>query len=81
MLNKEEKINIFKIYLDTKNTSYSDVMKNELYFYFFENENSLDFLNILLSKNDIINKVDTLITKMIMHEHEDGLDNIIINYL
>lgn len=81
MLSKKEKILIFKEYLDKKNNSYSDVMKDELYFYFFINENNVDFLNILLIKSEVIFKVDTLIGKMIMHEDEDGLSSIIENYV
>lgn len=81
MLGKKEKVNIFKKYLDEKNSSYADVMKDELYFYFFENENSLDFLSLLTSKNEIIEKTDLLIYKMIMHENEDNLDAIIELYV
>jgi len=52
-------------------------MKDELYFYFFQNENSLEFLNKLSTCDKIINKIDYLISKMIIHEDEDNLFNII----
>ncbi|MBT5934102.1 hypothetical protein [Sulfurimonas sp.] len=35
----------------------------------------------LLSKEEIINKIDFVISKMILHEHEDVSDQIIENYL
>jgi hypothetical protein len=80
MLNIEEKVSLFKEKLLLKNGSYSDVMKDEIYFYFFENENSFDFLNRINTEDEIENKINCLLSKMIMHEHEEGLQTIIYEY-
>lgn len=81
MLKFKDKVNILEKYLLTKEDSYADVMKDELYFYFFINEIECDFLKTLLSEEEIINKIDFVISKMILHEHEDSSDQIIENYL
>lgn len=81
MLVLEDKIEYFKNYLETKNKNYGDVMKDEIYFHFFENVNSFDFLNLIETEKDIENKVEFLVSKMIRHEHEDGLTNIIYNHI
>lgn len=81
MLTLEEKILLFKKLLCDKKGNYADLMKDEIYFYFFENERGFDFLKSLDSKNQINNKVDFLVNKMIMHEQEDGLQNIIENHI
>ena len=81
MLSRKDKIEIFKQYVETKNGSYSDFMKDELYFYFFENGNDFDFLNSIETKIEIEQKTDFLISKMIMHEHEEGLNDIIYQYV
>lgn len=52
------------------------------YIYIFELENgNLEFLEKLHSEIEIQNKVDLLVSKMVMHEDEDGLFNIIENYI
>jgi hypothetical protein len=81
MLNLEDKIQYFKKYISIKNENYGDLMKDEIYFHFFENEDSFDFLNILESEKDIENKVEFIVSKMIMNERQDGLTNIIYNYV
>jgi hypothetical protein len=81
MLSFEEKTEWFKSQLEIKHNNYGDEIKDEIYFYFFENKNSLDFLNSIESKSEIENKLELLVSKIIMHEHEDGLINIIYNYV
>ena len=82
MLSFEEKIAYFEHCLENQNRSYHDSMKDEIYLYFFELENgSFNFLNSLITQDEISNKVDFLVSKMVMHEHEDGLYNIIENYI
>ncbi|MGB0999195.1 MAG: hypothetical protein ACPGVE_02540 [Flavobacteriales bacterium] len=81
MLSLNNKIKHFKDYISIKNENYGDMMKDEIYFYFFENENNLDFLNNLESENDIENKVEFLVSKMILNEHQEGLGYIIENYV
>lgn len=76
MLNLEEKIKIFKTYLEADKIGYGNEMKNEIYFCFFENEWDFTFLNKLNSKEEIINKIELVVSRMILHEHEDELENI-----
>ena len=77
MLKLYEKIEIFKRYLDKKDDSYADMMKDEIYFCFFENERDFKFLEDLNTKEEIEGKMELVISKMIMNEHQDGLENII----
>lgn len=78
MLTIEQKIEYFEKCLLDK----SDCMKDELYLYFFELENGkFDFLHKLNSHADIEDKIRFITSKMFMHEQEDGLFNIIENYL
>lgn len=81
MLSLEAKIEYFKNYVKAKNNNYGDVMKDKIYFHFFENESSFDFLNKLGVEEDIEKKVEFLVSKMIMNEHQDGLTNIIYDYV
>lgn len=81
MLNTLQKIEFFKEYLCAKNENYGDKMKEEIYFCFFENRFDINFLNSLNTNQDIENKVEFLVSKMILHDHEDGLDAVILNYL
>lgn len=81
MLNLNEKIKYFENSISIKNENYGDVMKDELYLHFFENENNFDFLNPLESEKEIESKIEFLISKMIMNEHQDGLTSIINNYV
>ena len=39
----KEKIKYFENRISIKNQNYGDMMKDELYFHFFENENNFDF--------------------------------------
>lgn len=78
MLTINQKIKYFEEYLINN----SNCMKDELHLYFFELENgNLEFLEKLHSEIEIQNKVDLLVSKMVMHEDEDGLFNIIENYI
>lgn len=77
MLNYKQKIKIFKDYLEQENGNYLDIMKNEIYNYFFENDSELIFLNDFITKIDIENKIEQVASRMVLHEHEDGLENII----
>lgn len=81
MLSEEDKVHFLKEYLSLKNGSYGDEMKEEIMFYFFELENDKDFLDHLDSEDEIKSKVEILVSKMILHEHEDGLHSIIQSYV
>jgi hypothetical protein len=78
MLSFEEKIDIFKTYLEEVKTGYGNEMKDEIYFCFFENEWNFNFLNKLATKEEIVNKIELVVSKMILHEHEDELENIML---
>jgi len=80
MLSYEDKIEIIKQYLEIKNGNYSDFMKEELYFHFIENDNDCSFLSSIETKVEIERKIDFLVSKMIIHEHEEGLNEIINHY-
>jgi hypothetical protein len=77
MLTHPQKIQILQSEILSRNGSYADKMKEEIYFFFFENEFSFDFLNELNSEEAILNKVAVLIHQMIMHEEEEELQAII----
>ena len=77
MLTHLQKIQILQSEILSRNGSYADKMKEEIYFFFFENEFSFDFLNELNSEEAILNKVAVLIHQMIMHEEEEELQAII----
>lgn len=81
MLSKNEKIDILKSSLSVRYESYGDVMRDEIKDYFAENQNELSFLDKLKTVEEIEHKVDFIVGKMILHEHEDSLQNIIINYI
>jgi len=86
MLSLNDKINFFKKILLIKNNSYSDKIKSEIYEYFFEligDSNDLKnfiFLNQLTSVETIEDRVNFLVSKIIMNEHHDGLHNILEEY-
>ncbi len=81
MLNKNEKIDILKTSLSVRYESYGDVMRDEIRDYFAENQNELSFLDELKTVEEIERKVNFIVSKMILHEHEDSLQNIIVNYI
>lgn len=86
MLNIKEKIDYFKNYLLVKNDNYADFKKEEIYMYFFElygNKEDLNnflFLDKKISMEEIEKHVEFLVSKIIMNEHQDGVDNIIHEY-
>ena len=77
MLVFNKKIELFKSYLEQKNNDYRDIMKNEIYFYFFENQGDLSFLNDINTIEAIENKIEQVVSRMILHEDDDDLINII----
>lgn len=81
MLDLCGKIFFLKEYLSIKNDSYGDEMKVQLSFHFFDLEKDKSFLDHLNSEDEIRDKIDFLVSKMILHEHEDGLNSIIENYI
>jgi deoxyadenosine/deoxycytidine kinase len=78
----EEKINYLKHYLSKMNDNYGDIIKSEMYINFFEfNTYSYDFLNIIETENEIKEKIEFVISKFILLEHEEDLNDIIYEYL
>lgn len=76
MLTVAEKIEIFRESLETKWGGYGDYMKNDIYFRFFEDEWDFKFLDEFSSKEEIDKKIELVVGRMIRHEHEMGLDDI-----
>jgi len=86
MLTINEKIDFFEQKLLILNGSYGDTIKDEIHDYFFENiGNSSDienfsFLDILVSSEEIEQKVNLIVSKIIMHEHHAGIEDLIVEY-
>lgn len=86
MLTIEERIVFFEQKLLTKNGSYGDTIKNEIYNYFFmyiggsSNIENFSFLNSLVSEEEIENKINLIVSKIIMHEHHAGIEDLINEY-
>lgn len=87
MLDINMKIEYFEQILSLKNTSYSDRIKDEIYSYFFEmlgdktDIGNFSFLNILATKEDIDDRVNLIVSKIIMHEHHAGIEDLILEYI
>ena len=87
MLTINEKIVCFKQKLLTQNGSYSDTIKDEVYEYFFErigdssDIENFSFLNPIVSNKEIEEKVDLIVSKIIMHEHHAGVEDLINEYI
>jgi len=82
MLTISEKINHFELYLSQKNNNYGDTIKEDLSIQFFDFDNfNFDFLKKLKTKKEIENKIEFIVSKIILHEHEDGINSIIMNLL
>ncbi len=76
------KISFFKSLLEKQEYGYRQEIKQEIYSNYFELKNgSFDFLKNLNTDQDIETRLDLVIHKMIMHEHEDGLLDIMEVYL
>jgi len=82
-----EKIEYFRKQLLIQNDSYADNIREEIYDYFFQElEANYDismfsFLNLLLSEEDINYQIDLIVSKIIMHEHHAGIEELILEYL
>lgn len=78
----EEKILYLKEYLLQENNNYGDIVKSELYQDFFEyNIHKFNFLDNLKTKEEIKSKIEFIISKFILHEEEDTLNEILNEYL
>jgi len=86
MLSINEKIEFFKNILLRTNNSYADNIKEEIYEYFFEkmgdedNIENFTFLSKFNNQIEIAEKVDFIVSKIIMNEHHAGIDDLIHEY-
>lgn len=82
MLSQNQKIEYLKHYLSLKNGNYGDTIKTDIYFELFDLQNfSFDFLIKLKTKKEIENKIEFIVSKLILNEHQDGFKNILHEYL
>jgi hypothetical protein len=82
MLTIEEKKSIFEKSLCEKNQGYGSQVREEIHYYFFQLENfNFEFLNELNTEIEIKQKVEFIVSKIIMHEHEEGINTIIESYI
>jgi hypothetical protein len=87
MLTINEKIIFFKQKLLIQNGSYADTIRNEVYEYFFErigdssDIENFSFLNTIVSSKEIEEKVDLIVSKIIMHQHHAGIEDLINEYV
>lgn len=80
MLSLSEKIDGFFESLAVRNGSYGDTIREEIEFYFSHNDKSFDFLEKFNTLQEINDFCQIFVSKIILHEHEDGLNNIIEYY-
>jgi hypothetical protein len=86
MLEIQTKIKLFESCLLSQNGSYADIMKEEIHDYFFvhmgdeKDIKNFSFLKKLKNSIDIENKVNGLVSKLIMNEHHAGIDDLIYEY-
>ena len=82
MLSLNQKSEHLEFYLNQKNNNYADLIKEEIVFLFFDSAKyDLSFLKNLHTKADIEKRIDFIVSKSILHEHEDGIQQIIEEYL
>jgi hypothetical protein len=82
MLKFEEKIDILKNHLSTIEDNYADSFKTDIFFYFGDfniNDGKLNFLNNLISENEINQWVNNLTSKIVLkfNEEEEELSDFI----
>ncbi|MBL7898507.1 MAG: hypothetical protein JNJ99_08235 [Crocinitomicaceae bacterium] len=82
-LSKPEKIKLFKYLLLEEKSNYADVIREDIYFYFFESENDPEFkfLDKMDDAESISKKLDFVVSKIIMHEDDDRVEELIWEYL
>jgi len=87
MLTIREKIVYFEQRLLFENKDYRDIIKEEIYNYFFiylgdsSNIENFSFLDEIKSKEKIDDKLNFIISKIIMHEHQAGIEDLINEYI
>lgn len=86
MLTLQEKQLYLKNYLLIKNGSYADDIKDSIYEYYFECEEenellSFPFLGNFDNTKDIENKIEFVVSKIILHEDDDCFENLLHEYI
>ena len=83
MPSKKDKLKMLDEILDENDGCYADSFKTDLLFRLgdleIENEN-LNFLNHLKTKNEIENWVNKITSRIVMREDDDTAENIIEDY-
>lgn len=80
MLDFEHKKHIFFECLNNKNGSYADSIREEIEFYFDCSNNEMNFLDKFYTREEIYSFTNMLVSKIIMNEHQDGFNDIIMHY-
>ncbi|MDI9862937.1 hypothetical protein QM480_01270 [Flectobacillus sp. DC10W] len=77
MLSTKEKIAILEELLVKQENSYSDSIREELYVELIENQKVYYFLKDFSTQQEIQDILNTLIHRVIMHEHEEDIKDIV----
>lgn len=86
MLDIHEKIDCFEKILLIKVDDYRTMIQEEIHFYFFaiigegSDIENFSFLNILENAEEIQAKIDLIVSKIVMHEHHAGIEDLIVEY-
>jgi len=78
---QKDKIDFTRDYLDIEDGSYSDMIKEEISFQFFENGWVNNFVEQFDSKEEIKERIDLIVSKIVLHEDEAGLLDILESYM
>ncbi len=84
MLSLKEKVNYLEEQLNTIGDNYADSLKTDISIFiddFNEVNPLLQFLNHLSSEVEITAWINKLTSRIVMKEHEDGLNEIIFDYI
>ncbi|MGB1207245.1 MAG: hypothetical protein ACPG5B_16475 [Chitinophagales bacterium] len=82
MLNQNQKIEYLQFYLAQKNNSYADTIKVEIAFLFFDLcQGDFNFLKKVRTQKELEKRIDFVVSKVVLHEHEEGIRQIIQEYL
>ncbi|WP_369177182.1 hypothetical protein [Candidatus Thiodubiliella endoseptemdiera] len=79
MLSFDKKLSIFSSVLNQDEKSYADSFNGLIFMY--SKNGDYDFLHKLSSKQDIINWIERLKSRIVMHEDEAEMEDIIDDYI
>jgi uncharacterized protein YerC len=81
MLSTTEKIAILEELLVNQENNYADSIRAELYVELIENQKAYYFLNDFSTQQEIQDILNTLIHRVIMHEHEEYIKDIVDGFV